>query len=57
MKYPKHLYRRDDGEKFTHKGYGIYIMDKTMMARTYEYPYELLIRNGFKKKLKDCHID
>ena len=62
MKYPKYLYRRDDGERFTHRGKfkdlktAIYTMDNSMMSPPYEYPYELLIRNGFKIRLKDCVI-
>jgi len=60
MKYPKHLYRRDDGERFSYIGSGLYWMDKSMMPKDfkeYQYPYELLMRSGFKTKLKDCVIE
>ena len=58
MRYPSHLYRRDDGERFTRQTNGKYTMDKTMMIHDpYEYPYELLMRNGFKTRLKDCVIE
>lgn len=56
-KFPIHLFRRDDGERFTHNGKGIYTMDSSKMRPKYEYPYELLIRNGFKLRLKDCVIE
>lgn len=57
--FPKYLYRSDDGERFTHIGNGLYWMDKSMMPKDfkeYQYPYALLIRNGFKTKLNDCVI-
>jgi len=54
--YPKCLYRRDDGEKFIHRGKGIYILERTMMFSPYDYPYELLIRSGFKDSLDKCKI-
>jgi hypothetical protein len=55
-KYPKYLYRRDDGEKFAHKGKGVYVLSKSMMFSPHHYPYELLIRNGFKDSIDKCKI-
>ncbi len=51
---PKYLYRRDDGERFTLQDNGKYTMDTSNMQPKYEYPYELLIRNGFKDSLDKC---
>ena len=56
MKYPKYLYRKDDGERFTKQINDKYTMDNSMMHKKYEYSYETLIKNGFVDSIDKCEV-
>lgn len=43
--YPKYLYRREDGERFTLQNDGKYTMDSSEMHKPYRYTYERLVHN------------
>lgn len=51
---PRHLYRYDDGERFTLQPDDTYTMDKSMMIPKYRYSYQSLRNNGFVTSLSDC---
>jgi len=56
-KLPTHLYRHDDGARFTRQLFdGLYTMDSSMMRPKYRYSYDRLIKDGFVSKLSDCEI-
>ena len=54
-KFPRYLYRPDDGERFTLND-GVYTMDSSNMVPKYKYSYERLIHHDFVARLKDCKI-
>lgn len=56
MKLPKHLYRHDDGARFTLNKNNLYTMDMSEMFNKYEYSYECLISHGFVDSLSKCVI-
>lgn len=43
VKAPKHLWRIDDGERYTRGDGGLYTMDNSMMHKPWEYTYEALM--------------
>ena len=52
----EHLYRRDDGARFTKQSDGKYTMDHSSMDMPYRYSYSVLKLHGFVDKLEDCDI-
>lgn len=56
MKYPKFLFRPDDGFRFTLQSNGKYTMDKSIMKPKYEYTYTYLKSCGFVDSFGECKI-
>ena len=57
MKYPKYLFRKDDGIRFTRQSNGKYTMDKSEMKPKYEYGFHVLFLNGFVDSIHKCKIE
>jgi len=56
-KWPKKLYRNDDGYAFHLNGDGMYsTFSKEFGLGLQKHKYSTLIRLGFKRRLKDCKI-
>jgi hypothetical protein len=56
LKYPKYLYRSDDGVRFKLKSNNKYTIDILNSGLNHEYSFATLKRNGFVDSIGKCKI-